>query len=65
MEDREWILSVQRWMNIQRLGDVPVQMSSQLQSRAATCSTSSTKEGTVFYFVESHDSNEDLVSYVH
>ena len=65
MEDREWILSVHRWMDIQRLGDVA----------CIDVKSTSVKGGHLFYiqhkrrnsfdFVESHDSDEDLVSYVH
>ena len=65
MEDRGWILDVHRWMKIQLLGDVA----------CTDVESTSVKGGHLFYiqhkrrnssdFVESHDFDEDLVSYFH
>ena len=65
MKDREWILSVHRWMNIQQLGDVACTDVKSTLVKGGHLFYIQHKRRNGFDFVEFHDSDEDLVSYVH
>ena len=62
MEDKEWILNVHRWMNIQQLGDVDCTdvQSTRVKGGHLFCIQHKIRDNADF--VELHDSEDDLIS---